>query len=74
MIVITLQRSIAFISKGWGGCVSNIYLTDNCGLLKHFLPGDVLADRGFNIQEAAGIYTAEVCKNPSLYKKKETVE
>ena len=55
------QGSIAFISKGWVGHVSDIHLTENCSLLKHLLPGDaVLADQGFNIQEAAGMYCAEV--------------
>ena len=54
LIGITLQGSIAFISKGLGGRVSDVHLTENCGLLRNFLPGDVvLADRGFNIQEAA---------------------
>jgi len=36
LIGITPQGSVAFISKGWGGRVSDVYLTDreNCGLLK----------------------------------------
>ena len=61
LIGITPQGSIAFISRGWGGRVSDIHLTENCGLLRNLLPGDVvLADRGFNIHEAAGMYCAEV--------------
>ena len=42
LIGITPQGSIAFISKGWGGRVSDIHLTENCGLLRNFLPGDVV--------------------------------
>ena len=72
MIGITPQGSIAFISKGWGGRVSDIHLTENCSLLKHLLPGDVvLADQGFNIQEAAGMYCAEVNIPPYTRGKKQ---
>ena len=38
-----------------------MHLTENCGLLENLLPGDlVLADRGFNIHDSAGLYCAEV--------------
>ena len=64
LIGITLQGSVAFISKGWGGCVSDVHLTQNSGLLQHLLPGDVvLADRGFTIQDSVGMLCAEV-KHP----------
>ena len=42
LIGITPQGSIAYISKGWGGRVSDVHLTENCGLLKNLLPGDVI--------------------------------
>ena len=60
LIGITPQGSVSFISKGWGGRVSDLHLTEHCGILNN-LPVDlVLADRGFNIQESIGIYCAEV--------------
>ena len=63
---------MSFISKGWGGCVSDIHLTENCGLLQNLLPGDlVLADRGFTIQENAGLYCAEVKVPPFIRGKKQ---
>ena len=52
---------MAFISKGWGGRTSDVHITENCGVLQKLLPGDiVLADLGFTVQEAAGLYCAEV--------------
>ena len=41
--------------------MSDVHLTEYSGLLKNLLPGDViLADRGFTIQDSAGMYCAEV--------------
>ena len=63
LIGITPQSSVAFISKGWGSRASDVHITENCGVLQklRILPGDiVLADRGFTVQEAAGLYRAEV--------------
>ena len=48
---------MAFISKGCRGRVSDMHLTENCANY----PGDViLAHRGFTIEQAAGMYCAEV--------------
>jgi len=51
-----------------------VYITEHSGLLCHLLPGDViLADRGFNIQEAAGMYCAEV-KIPPVHQGEEAAK
>ena len=70
LIGVAPQGVISFISKGWGGRVSDVHLTQNCGLLENMLPGDlILADRGFTIQESAGMYCAQV-KVPPFTKEK----
>ena len=52
--------------------MSDVHLTENCGLLDQLLPGDlVLADRGFNIHESAGLYCAEVKVPPFTRGKKQ---
>ena len=72
LIEIFPQRSITFVSKGWGGRVSDQHLTENCGILDNLLPGDVvLADRGFTIQDAASLYCAEVKLPPFTKGKKQ---
>ena len=72
LIGVTTQGTIGFISRRWGGRVSDIYITENSGLLCHLLPGDVvLANRGFNIQEVAGMYCAEVKLPPFTKGKKQ---
>ena len=61
LIGISPQGVVTFVSRGWGGRVSDVHLTESCGFLQKLLPGDlVLADRGFTVQESAGIYCAEV--------------
>ena len=45
-----------------------MYITENSGLLRNLLPGDlILADRGFTIEQMVGLYCAEV-KIPSFTK------
>ena len=52
--------------------MSDVYLTENCGILEKLLPGDmILADRGFTIQEAAGLFCAEVKIPPFTKEKKQ---
>ena len=55
------QGVISFISKAWGGRVSDKHLTEHCGILNYLLPKDIiLEDRGFDIQNSAALYYAEV--------------
>ena len=61
LIGISPQGTTSFVSQGWGGRASDVYITENCGLLNKLLPGDViLADRGFTVQDSAAMYCAEV--------------
>ena len=74
LIGIAPQGAITFISKAWGGRTSDKWITEQCGILKNLLPGDViLADRGFNIEENAALYCAEV-KIPSFTRGKKQLE
>ena len=55
LIAITPQGVVSFISRGWGGRVSDQYITEHSGFLRNILHGDVvLADRGFLISESLG--------------------
>ena len=60
------------MSKGWGGRASDQYITENCGILSHLHPGDeILADRGFNVSEAVGLYCASINTPPFTIGKKQ---
>ena len=64
LIGITPPGSVSFITKGWDEIVSDVHLTANSGLLRHFFPDDVvLADRGFIVEESVGLLCADV-KHP----------
>ena len=70
LIAVTPQGTISYVSKAWGGRVSDKYITEHCGILDKLLPGDlVLADRGFTIQDSVGLHCAEV-KTPPFTKGK----
>ena len=47
---------ISFIPNGWRGRVSDKYIVENSGYMKHLLPGDdVLADRGFDVADSIAV-------------------
>ena len=56
LIGITPQGCICDVSETWGGHKSEKFLKDNCGLLEHLLPGNiVMAERGSTITEGVGL-------------------
>ena len=57
LIGIIPQGVISSVSKAWGGCTSGRKLTEECGILKKLVPGNVvLADCGFGIADCTAIY------------------
>jgi len=51
LIAISPTGAIIFVSKGWGGRVSDKQITSLCGFLDKLMHGNlVLADRGFDIR------------------------
>uniref|UniRef100_A0A8P4KAN6 DDE Tnp4 domain-containing protein n=1 Tax=Dicentrarchus labrax TaxID=13489 RepID=A0A8P4KAN6_DICLA len=72
LISITPQGSISFMSKAWGGRVTDKHLTEHSGFLDKLLPGDlVLADRGFTIEDSVGLFCAELITPPFTRGKKQ---
>ena len=61
LIAISPTGSIVFISKAWGGRVSDKVITQESGFLDHIEPGDViLADRGFLIGDELAVRRAKL--------------
>ena len=61
LIGVTPCGTICYISRCWGGRVSDRHLTQKCGFLQLLEKDDlVLADRGFNIEEDLRFYGAKL--------------
>ena len=64
-MAITPTGAVSFISKCWGGRVSDRHITANSGLLKHLKHGDlILADRGFDIADDLALLGASIAIPP----------
>ena len=73
MIAITPAGAVSFLSRGWGGRVSDKEITMHSGFLKFLQHGDlILADRGFNIAETLATHGA-ILKIPHFTKGKSQV-
>ena len=72
LIGVAPQGVITFISHAWGGRASDKFITEHCGLLSHLNPGDqVLADRGFTVEDSVGMFCAELVMPPFTKGKKQ---
>ena len=70
LIAITPAGAVNFLSRGWGGCVSDKEITMDSGFLKFLQRGDlILADCGFNIAETLATHAA-ILKTPHFTKRK----
>lgn len=65
LVAISPTGAIIFVSKCWGGRVSDKHLTSSCGFLDKLMHGDlVLADRGFDISEELALHGATLAIPP----------
>ena len=65
LVATTPTGAVSFISKCWGGRVSDRHLTVSSGLLRHLKYGDlVLADRGFDIIDDLAMVGASLAIPP----------
>ena len=65
LVATTPTGAVSFISKCWGGRVSDRHLTVRSGLLRHLKYGDlVLADRGFDIVDDLAMVGASLAFPP----------
>ena len=70
LIGITPTGAISFVSKGWGGRVSDRYITEHCGFLEQIDESDlVMADKGFNLGDLLAKRKAFLNIPPFLRKK-----
>ena len=67
LIGITPQGVVSFISVGYGGRNSDVFIVEDSKFLDYLKPGDlVLADRGFLIHEAAAFRADASVKTPAF--------
>ena len=72
LIGITPTGCISFVSKAWGGRVSDDELTRSSGIFGKLYPGDVImADRGFRLHEDLGLLQCELIVPASTKGKKQ---
>ena len=65
LVAISPTGAVIFVSKCWGGRVSDKHLTAHSGFLRHLVPGDlVLADRGFDISDDLAFHGAALAIPP----------
>lgn len=61
LISVTPRGFVNFVSLGWGGRASDRHVTENSDYLKYLKPKDqVLADRGFNIEDVIALRGASL--------------
>ena len=52
LLSVTPGGTVPFVSKCYGGCASDRYITETCGILENLNDGDnLMADKGFNISD-----------------------
>ena len=76
-IACTPQGSVSFLSKGWGGRVSDIELIRKSGFIdsSRHRPGDqILADRGFTVQDDFAVHCSAQLIIPSFTKGKRQLD
>ena len=72
LVAVSPTGAITFVSKCWGGRVSDKYLTAQSGFLHHLQHGDlVLADRGFDIADDLALHGASLVIPPFTKGKKQ---
>ena len=65
LVAISPTGAIIYVSKCWGGRVSDKHLTSSCGFFNKLMHGDlVLADRGFDISEELALHGATLAIPP----------
>ena len=57
---------INYVSKLFSGCIGDKEITSRCGFLEKLKPGDeVMADKGFNIQDWLALHHVRLMHRPS---------